>query len=46
MIFVYVNYVTCVCAYGFQMRQSDPLEWEETVSHPVWVLGTELESSG
>lgn len=24
-----VYYVTCVRAYGFQMRQSDPLEWQE-----------------
>lgn len=46
IICVYVNYVTCVCAYGFHMRQSDPLEWQEAVSHPVRFLGTELESSG
>lgn len=39
----------CVqCAYGGQMRMLDPLELElrVTMSCPVWVLETEVGSSG
>lgn len=37
----------CVVAYGIQKTVLDILELElqEIVSHPIWVLGTELRSS-